>query len=237
MTEQPCPTPEQTQLDAENVRSPAAMIRQSGRLRSEQQWEIVRQLLHPMMMQNYSGQAIADAFGISVDTAYRWKRRLLDDLRKEAVSMQPRDFVMESVSSFRQVRAEAWAGYQAASDAKEKRAFLNTVTNAEAQFARMGERIGLYGRPGQNPMDANAYGEVRDGEQSDMMLVRELQIRLVELLSVSDSQAEVAEDAEPERYDELLSEIRSDHGTTGPTLGPRVDLPPRRRRSALPASS
>ncbi|SDW17551.1 hypothetical protein SAMN05444358_101128 [Ruegeria halocynthiae] len=84
---------------------------------------------------------------------------------------------------------------------------MNTVTNAEAQFARMGERIGLYGRPGQNPMDANTYGEVRDGEQSDMMLVRELQIRLVELLSVSDSQAELAEDAEPERYDKLLSEL------------------------------
>ncbi|WP_074733623.1 helix-turn-helix domain-containing protein [Ruegeria halocynthiae] len=83
------------------------MVRQSGRLRSEQHWDIVRQLLHPMLMQNYSGQAIADAFGISVDTAYRWKRRLLDDLRKEAVSMQPRDFVMESVSSLRQVRAEA----------------------------------------------------------------------------------------------------------------------------------
>ena len=174
MTEQPCPTPEQTQPDTEVVHSPATIVRQSGRLRSEQQWEIVRQLLHPMLMQNYSGQAIAAAFGISVDTAYRWKRRLLDELRKEAVSMQPRDFVMESVSSLRQVRAEAWAGFQAATDAKEKRAFLNTVTNAEAQFARMGERIGLYGRPGQNPLDANAYGEVRDGEQTDMTLVQEL---------------------------------------------------------------
>lgn len=186
-----------------------------------------------MLMQNYSGQAIADAFGISVDTAYRWKRRLLDDLRKEAVSMQPRDFVMESVSSLRQVRAEAWAGFHSVTDRKEKRAYLNAVTQAEAQFARMGERIGLYGRPGQNPLDANAYGEVRDGEQSDMMLVRELQIRLVELLSVSDSQADVAEEAGPEPYDDLLSEIRTDTSIASTEPQQRLNLPARRRQRAV----
>ncbi len=225
MTEQPCPTPNQALPDTEIVHSPAAMVRQSGRLRSEQQWEIVRQLLHPMLMQNYSGKAIADAFGISVDTAYRWKRRLLDDLRKEAVSMQPRDFVMESVSSLRQVRAEAWAGFHASSDRKEKRAFLNTVTQAEAQFARIGERIGLYGRPGQNPLDASAYGEVREGEQSDMMLVHELQVRLVELLSVSDQSVEQRHDDATELYDDLLSEIRQP--TPQQTIG--VSLPARKR--------
>ncbi|WP_170456033.1 helix-turn-helix domain-containing protein [Ruegeria arenilitoris] len=225
MTELPSLTPDQAQPDTEIVHSPATTVRQSGRLRSEQQWEIVRQLLHPMLMQNYSGKAIADAFGISVDTAYRWKQRLLDDLRKEAVSMQPRDFVMESVSSLRQVRAEAWAGYHSATDRKEKRAYLNTVTQAEAQFARMGERIGLYGRPGQNPMDANTYGEVPDGEQSDIMLVRELQIRLVELLSASDHSVEQRPDDATERYDDLLSEIKQP--TPRPTL--RVALPARKR--------
>ncbi|WP_299666155.1 hypothetical protein [uncultured Ruegeria sp.] len=232
MTEQPCPAPDQAQPNTENVYSPAAMIRQSGRLRSEQQWEIVRQLLHPMLMQNYSGQVIADAFGISVDTAYRWKRRLLDDLRREAVTMQPRDFVMESVSSLRQVRAEAWAGFYSARDEKDKRAYLNTLTQAEAQFARMGERIGLYGHPGQNPLDANAYGEVRDGDQSDMMLVRELQIRLVELLSVSDSEVEVIENPEPETYDDLLSPLRWDAATSEVELPQRVNLPARRRQRA-----
>ncbi len=160
-----------------------------------------------MLMQNYSGKAIADAFCISVDTAYRWKQRLLEDLCKEAVSMQPRDFVMESVSSLRQVRAEAWAGYHSATDRKEKRAYLNTVTQAEAQFDRMGERIGLYGRPDQNPLDANAYGEVREGEQSDMMLVRELQIRLVELLSLSGEGRELSEEDVTESYDDLISGI------------------------------
>ncbi|NOD45906.1 hypothetical protein GS624_01125 [Ruegeria sp. HKCCD5849] len=230
MTEQSCPAPDQAQPDTEIVHSPAAMIRQSGRLRSEQQWEIVRQLLHPMLMQNYSGKAIADAFGISVDTAYRWKQRLLEDLRKEAVFMQPRDFVMESVSSLRQVRAEAWAGYHSATDRKEKRAYLNTVTQVEAQFAKMGERIGLYGRSGQNPLDANAYGEVGEGEQSDMMLVRELQIRLVELLSISDNQVEVVEDARPEPYDELLSELSA--VSTDPTFQTfrGAELTPRKRR-------
>ncbi len=85
MTEQQCDMPDQTPVNAETPQSAAAIVRRSGRLRTEQQWEIVRQLLHPMLMQNYSGQAIADAFGISVDTAYRWKQRLLDDLRKEAL--------------------------------------------------------------------------------------------------------------------------------------------------------
>ncbi|SDW17653.1 Homeodomain-like domain-containing protein [Ruegeria halocynthiae] len=237
MTDQPCPAPDQAQPNTENGYSPAAMVRQSGRLRSEQQWEIVRQLLHPMLMQNYSGKAIADAFGISVDTAYRWKQRLLEDLRKEAVSMQPRDFVMESVSSLRQVRAEAWAGYHSATDRKEKRAYLNAVTQAESQFARMGERIGLYGRPGQNPLDANAYGEVRDGEQSDMMLVRELQIRLVELLSVSDNEVEVTEDAEPEPYDDLLLEIGAGTAANQTEFPCRIALPGRKRRRELPSPS
>mgnify|MGYP003681954411 CR=1 FL=1 len=181
-------------------------------------------------MQNQSGQTIADAFGVSIDTAYRWKRRLLEDLRKEAVTMQPRDFVMESVSSLRQVRAEAWSGFHGSTNEKGKRAYLSAVIQAEAQFARMGERVGLYGRPGQNALDADAYGEMREGEQNDTMMVRGLQYRLVELLSVSDTRIDCHDDDRPEPYDDLLSELR-----TGPTTPPAqsalgLNLPARKRQ-------
>ena len=237
MTEQQCDRPDQTPINAETAQSPAAIVRRSGRLRTEQQWEIVRQLLHPMLMQNYSGQAIADAFGISVDTAYRWKHRLLDDLRKEAVTMQPRDFIMESVSSLRQVRAEAWAGFHAATDQKDQRAYLNSVIQAEVQIGRMGERIGLYGGRGQNPLDANAYGEVRDGDQNEMTLVRELQFRLVELLSGSETNIECCNEAEQIPYDDLLSELRAGPNCPAEEAQPGMTLPARRRqrRRAVPS--
>jgi len=72
----------------------------------------------------------------------------------------------------------------------------------------MGERVGLYGRPGQHPLDANAYGEMRDGDQSDTMLVRELQFILVELLSTSETSMERPPEGELVSYDDLLSELR-----------------------------
>lgn len=237
MTEQPCPAPDQAELPPDNADTPASIVRRSGRLRTEQQWEIVRQLLHPMLMQNQSGQAIADAFGVSADTAYRWKRRLLEDLRKEAVTMQPRDFVMESISSLRQVRAEAWAGFYRSANEKDKRASLSTVIQAEAQFARMGERVGFYGRPGQSPMDANTYGEARNGDQSDTTMVRELQYRLIELLSTSDTRIECSDDDRPEPYDDLLSELRTVPSTPTALSSLRVTLPARRRQRIRSAPS
>lgn len=104
-------------------RTPAEYIRSHGRLRSEDQWAVIRSLLAPMVIQRIPASEIARAFEVSVDTIGRWKKRLFDDMRREAVTMQPRDFIMESVESLREARAEAWKGYSTAQTAKERRAF------------------------------------------------------------------------------------------------------------------
>lgn len=139
--------------------SPAEYIRSFRRLRSEAQWEIVRSFLHPMLRQRIPQAEIARTFEVSIDTIGRWKARYHEDLRREAVTMQARDYIMESMESLREARAEAWKGYYLARTPKEKRGFLQTVTQIEAQFARQGESIGLYGGRGDKPMASATYGE------------------------------------------------------------------------------
>lgn len=166
-----------------------------------------------MVMQNLSGQAIADAFCISVDTAYRWRKLLLDDLRKEAVTMQPRDFIMESVSSLRRARAEAWSGFQSSENEKDKRAYLNLIVQTENQYAKIGERIGLYGGRDDRPMVAASYNELGDDEASRSAV----RIQKMLLDAVIDEDAEVCPSTDDtlESYHDLLAEIRWDAAETG----------------------
>lgn len=189
--------------------SPAAIVRRYGRVRSEQQWEVVRNLLHPMVMQNFPGARMAEEFNVSIDTIYRWKKRLIEEMRREAVNLQPRDFVMECVTSLRTARAEAWAGVAAAVDGKEKRANLQLVIQAETQFARLGERIGLYGRPGQEPLNATKYGETSDSQAEGAGGVTLLHQMMASLLSGEDlSLTSEKEEDGSEISDGLLHEIR-----------------------------
>ncbi|PRY19286.1 hypothetical protein CLV78_1252 [Aliiruegeria haliotis] len=201
--------------------TPANHVRNMGRLRSEQQWEIVREHLHPMVMQNRSGAAIASEFGISVDTAYRWRKRLLEELRHEAVAMQPRDFIMESLSSLRRARGEAWDRFEAAQDETSKRACLNLIIQTENHFARIGERIGFYGRAGDRPMEAKSYGEFGgdNGEEG----IRTLQKMLLQFMSEPDAGDKTVEVVdERETYDDLLSEVRAE--VSEPTLDVVTDM-------------
>lgn len=65
---------------------------------------------------------MAQIFNVSVDTIYRWCARLEEELRKDAVNIQPRDLFMESLNSIRTVRAEAWKGYYEATTARTRSA-------------------------------------------------------------------------------------------------------------------
>ncbi|MGI3166790.1 helix-turn-helix domain-containing protein [Pseudooceanicola sp. 200-1SW] len=193
--------------------SPAQHIRNLGRVRSEHQWEVVREYLHPMVMQNYSGAAIAEAFGISIDTAYRWRKRLLADLREEAVRLQPRDFIMESLSSLRRARAEAWEQFEGARDPQSRRACLNLIIQTENHFSRIGERIGMYGGRGEKPMAARTYNENSDDDEQGVRALREM---LYSMFSGISEEVSEGQEADPESYEELLEGLFASEGS-----GPR----------------
>lgn len=187
--------------------SPAEYIRRFGRVRSEEHWEVIRFLLTPLVLQRYPMVEIASLMGISVETAARWKNRLLSDLRQEAVTMQPRDFIMESLESLREARSEAWKGYSLATEPREKRAFLKCVVQAEALFGKFGADIGLYGARGDKPLSPAAYGEGNDDGGS--VEAQRIQSMIVEFLGGAPSENHQSEDGKGEDYDTLLAEIRA----------------------------
>jgi hypothetical protein len=205
--EQPQPDPVAGRGTQHSNRTPAEFVRSLGRLCSEQQWEVVREILHPLVMQRHSAVQIAEAFSISVDTAYRWRKRLWDDLRQEAVSMQPRDFIMESVSSLREARAEAWGNYRNASTERDKRAYLQLVVQTEGQCMKLGANIGLYGGRDDKPLSAGAYNEISDDPSVPGALV--LKEMIAEFLTGTKVKTSISGDlSDPKTYEDLLIEVR-----------------------------
>ena len=57
------------------------------------------------------------------------------------------------------------------------------MIQAETQFARLGERIGLYGRPGQEPLNATKYGETSESQAEGAGGVALLHQMMTSLLS------------------------------------------------------
>lgn len=146
-------------LDAPLPEDPAARLRQFGRLRQPEQWAYVRETLQPMLLRRMKYVDIAQRFDVSVDTVYRWRDRLQAEMRQEAVNIQPRDFIMESIESVRAVRGEAWAGYYAASGQKEKDRMMSLVLRADEQLIRLGAAVGMFGGRDDKPLAAKTYGE------------------------------------------------------------------------------
>lgn len=138
---------------------PATRLRQLGRLRSGYTWEYVRQSLHPLLLARVPLVEIAERFNVSAHTVYRWRDRLHEDMRREAVTMQPRDFIMESLTSLREVRAEAWQAYQTAETPKQRLTFLDLIVKAESSLLKLGHTIGLYGNRGDRPLHPATYNE------------------------------------------------------------------------------
>lgn len=219
-----------TETEPSVPRTPAAYIRSLGRLRSEQQWEAVRDLLHGLVMQRLPSVEIARVFGVSPDTIGRWKKRLFEDMRKEAVNMQPRDYICESLGSLREVRAEAWKGFHASASTKERCAYLQIVVQAENQWTRFGSNIGLYGERGMQPLSPSTYGR-EDGSPAAMG-ARLIQRMLQDLMSPKESATgdgasaseTVVADQQPESYDALLVDVRPQ-----PPAPPRTPSPVRVR--------
>lgn len=193
--------------DARSETTVAVHIRSHGRLRSEQQWEVVREVLHPLIMQRTPGVAIAEIFGVSVDTVYRWRKRLYRDLRQEAVTIQPRDFIMESISSLRKARAEAWKQYFAATTERDKRAYLQLVIQTENQYGKLGANIGLFGGRDDRPMEPNTYNENQDDPAAQSALF--LRNMMVEVFTEPEDKRALSDNSnEQEEFEDLLAELR-----------------------------
>lgn len=138
---------------------PAERLQQLGRVSSDAQWAYVREKLTPMLLQRMKRVDMALVFNISVDTIYRWCERLQEELRKEAVSIQPRDFIMESLTSLRVARGEAWSTYYSLTNPKEKARWLTHVLRVEDQWRHLGAAVGMFGGRDDRPLAAKTYGE------------------------------------------------------------------------------
>jgi len=154
---------------------PVRVRRRTARITTEEQWEAVRAELLPMYIERRTLAEIAEAFGVSVNTAGAWRSRLVEDLRNEASAMQPRDYVMESITSLRMVRAEAWRIVRESTDVKDRRAGLHLVAQVENQSAKLGAMIGLYGRAGDRPLQTAGGDEIDD----DARLLRSMMIEFL----------------------------------------------------------
>ena len=163
-------------LAAQETPPPVRVRRRTARITTEEQWEAVRAELLPMYIERRTLAEIAEAFGVSVNTAGAWRSRLVEDLRNEASSMQPRDYVMESITSLRMARAEAWRTVHESADIKDRRAGLHLVAQVENQSAKLGAMIGLYGRAGDRPLQTGGGGEIDD----DARLLRSMMIEFLE---------------------------------------------------------
>jgi hypothetical protein len=221
------------EADAHAAPTPAEYIRSHGRLRSNEQWAVIRSFLAPLVMQRVPAAEIARVFEVSVDTIGRWKKRLFDDMRREAVTMQPRDFIMDGMESLREARAEAWRGYYSAQTAKERRAFLQTVTQIEAQYGKLGAAIGLYGGRGDRPMSPATYNEVAS---SPMMEHAQRVLQMVNALLSTTNPAELhpdipsgKEEREPESYEALLVDLRPPSTPAAPRARDDISVRVRRR--------
>ena len=140
----------------------ASRVRQLGRISGEAQWAYVRDKLEPMLLQRMKRVNMAEIFNVSVDTIYRWCARLQDEMRKEAVSIQPRDFIMESLTSLRVARGEAWATYYSLTNPKEKARWLTHVLRVEDQWRHLGAAVGMFGGQDDRPLSPKTYGEGRE---------------------------------------------------------------------------
>jgi hypothetical protein len=207
--------------------SPSEYIRSHGRLRSEDHWEVIRSLVFPMVMQRIPAAEIGAVFDVSADTIGRWKKRIFDDMRREAVTMQPRDFIMESLESLREARAEAWKGYTLATTVRDRRSFLQTITQIESQFGKMGADIGLFGGRGDKPMSPTTYGDATD----DLHAQQASRIhRMLEALLITENAENESNDANfggtfesvVESYDTLLSIVRgvNPEDESSPSISP-----------------
>lgn len=145
---------------ADSVR--AIRTRRRARVTTEEHWEVVRAELLPMYIERRTLVEIAEVFGVSTNTAGTWRARLIDDLRNEATAMQPRDYVMESISSLRLARSEAWKTVRGTEDLKDRRTGLHLVTTVENQSTKLGMMIGLYGRAGDRPLHAVGSEDIDD---------------------------------------------------------------------------
>ena len=154
---------------------PVRVRRRTARITTEEQWETVRAELLPMYIARRTLAEIAEAFGVSVNTAGAWRARLVEDLRNEAMAMQPRDYVMESITSLRMIRAEAWRIVHESTDAKDRRAGLHLVAQVENQSAKLGAMIGLYGRAGDRPLQSGGGGEI----DNDARLLRAMMLEFL----------------------------------------------------------
>ncbi len=135
------------------------------RITTDAHWEEVRGELLRLFHERRTLVEIASAFGISVNTAGAWRTRLIDDLRNEASRIQPRDFVMDSISSLQMARAEAWKTVSESTNVKDRRAGLHLVTQIEAQFAKLGVTFGLYGQSGDRPLQEQGGEDAGKGSQ------------------------------------------------------------------------
>lgn len=211
--------------------SPAAYIRSFGRVRSEEHWEVIRSFFAPMVMQRIPAAEIAQTLDVSVETVGRWKKRLFADMRREAVTMQPRDFIMESIESLREARAEAWKGYYLSGTPRDRRAFLQSIIQIEGQLGKLGADIGLYGGRGDKPMSPATYG----GADDDPTAVGAKRIRLFLEQFLSDTATEdtamdhtLPDNPEEagESYDALLAELRPCQPEQEPPLSSTSVRPP-----------
>lgn len=159
----------------------------AARIRTDEHWEVVRAQLMPMFIRRATLIEIAESFRVSVNTAGAWRARLVDDLRKEAGTMQPRDYIMESISSLRLARAEAWRAVLESDDPKDHRAGLHLVAAVENQSTKLGTMIGLFGRAGESPLQAAASDYIDDE-------ARQLRSIALELLSDEHRDNEIIDD-------------------------------------------
>ena len=221
--------------------SPAAYIRSFGRVRSEEHWEVIRTFFAPMVMQLIPAAEIAQTLEVSVETVGRWKKRLFADMRREAVTMQPRDFIMESIESLREARAEAWKGYYLSGTPRDRRAFLQSITQIEGQLGKLGADNGLYGGRGDKPLSLATHGGTDDDPTAAG--AKRIKFFLEQFLSGAATK-DVAMDqgfsGNPEEtrvsYDALLAEPRPRQPETEPP-SPTPQLPPgitARRRQRQP---
>ncbi|WP_146010300.1 hypothetical protein [Acidimangrovimonas sediminis] len=136
--------------------------RHRGRVRSEEQWESIKPVLHEMLMAGKPLGFIANVFDKDEQTIRRWRNRMYEDMREEEKTKEPRDYAMEVMGGLRAAAGEAWLTYRGADNTKAKVSALGLYLKAVDQQHQFNQSVGVYGQKGALPLHPAQSGEIED---------------------------------------------------------------------------
>lgn len=117
--------------------------------------------LQQLLLARTPMDTIARSFGVNVATIYRWKQKLNDRYRAEALNFDPMPFFGKSLKHYEALKNAGWQMYMTGDDSATKARGLEIARGAENDMHKMLHVAGFYDSihykpPVKNADDANA---------------------------------------------------------------------------------